>query len=270
MDADAAPTHAHVISPLTERDPREVHEKHVSKLEKKKPGQFTADYLSKKAKEQYEKGEASFKINPKKAALIVVDMLEEFTKPNWTPAWVPEATNQIPKIKDLINTCREIGCPVIYTYYAFRSDYLDMATPFREARTPLDMLDDYDGPLLFQKESVDPALKPDYQKDILIPKPWYGSFTGTTLDYVLKNLKVDTVIICGTMTNYCCGTTAREAHARGYKVVFGSDINSSDDPQIQEAELKTLRRGFALVLAKDQIKDALHGKGPYSETCGVL
>ena len=77
----------------------------------------------------------------------------------------------------------------------------------------------------------------------------------------LKNLKVETVIICGTMTNYCCGTTAREAHAHGYLVVFGSDITSTDEPELQEAELKTLRRGFALILSKDQIKEALWGKG---------
>jgi len=140
-----------------------------------------------------------------------------------------------------------------------------MATPFREAWTPLDRLDDYDGPLLFQHESVDSALGPDHEKDVFIAKPCYGAFTGTTLNYVLINLKIDTVIICGTMTNYCCGTTAREAHAHGYKVVFGSDINSTDDPAIQETELKTLRRGFALVLKKDQIKEALHGKGPYTK-----
>ena len=141
-----------------------------------------------------------------------------------------------------------------------------MNPAFRDGLTPLDKLDDYDGPLLFQKESIDPSIKPDYARDVVIAKPSYGAFTGTTLDYVLKNRKVETVIICGTMTNYCCGTTAREAHGHGYKVVFGSDINSTDDPQLQEAELKTLRRGFALVLTKDQIKQALLGTGPYADT----
>jgi len=48
-------------------------------------------------------------------------------------------------------------------------------------------------------------------------------------------------------------------------VVFGSDVNSTDDPQIQEAELKTLRRGIALVLAKDEILEALQGFGEYAE-----
>jgi nicotinamidase-related amidase len=239
-------------------------------LEKKKPGEFTQDYLLTKAKRDYETGEASIKVNPKKTAIIVVDMLEEFTKPHFTPSWIPEATKQLPKIKDLIDTCRKADVPVIYTYYAFHPTYLDMNPAFRDGVTPLDKFDDYDGPPLFQKESVDPAIKPNYGKDILIAKPSYGAFTGTTLDYILKNLKVETVVICGTMTNYCCGTTAREAHGHGYRVVFGSDINSTDDPELQEAELKTLRRGFALVLTKDQIKDALLGRGPYADTSSAV
>ncbi len=234
-------------------------------MDKMKPGQFTADYILTKAKAQYENGKATIKINTKKTAVIVIDMVEEFTKPKLTPSWIPDATAQIPRIKQLLDLCRRLGVPIIYTYFEFRPDYLDMSPPWREAWTPLDKFDDYEGPLLFQKESIDPALKPNYDTDIVIKKPCYGAFMGTGLDYVLKNLKIDTVIICGTMTNYCCGTTAREAHAHGYKVVFGSDINATDDAELQQAELKTLRRGFALVLAKDQIEEALQGKGSYTE-----
>ena len=235
-------------------------------MEKKKPGEFTENYILTKAKRDYESGAASIKINLKKTALIVVDMVEEFTKPNQAPSWIPDATKQLPKIKDLIETCRSVGVQVIYTCYVFHPSYVDMNPAFRNGITPLDKFDDYDGPPLFQKESVDPYIKPDYDKDVVIAKPSYGAFTGTTLDYVLKNRNVDTVIICGTMTNYCCGMTAREAHGHGYKVVFGSDVNSTDDQELQEAELKTLRRGFALVLTAQQIKDALLGNGQYADT----
>jgi len=234
-------------------------------LAKRKPGEFTEEYILAKAKKDYETGEASITINPKRTALIVVDMLEEFTKPNMTPSWIPEATKQLPKIRDLIETCRTLGVQVIYTCYAFHPTYVDMNPAFRDGVTPLDKFDDYDGPPLFQKESIDSAIKPDYVRDVIIAKPSYGAFTGTTLDYILKNRNVNTVIVCGTMTNYCCGTTAREAHGHGYKVVFGSDVNSTDDTEIQAAELKTLRRGFALVITEEQIKSALLGKGPYAD-----
>jgi len=236
----------------------------MTTMRKRKPGRFSERYILSKAKRDYETGEASIRINPKTTALIVVDMLEEFTKPNMTPSWIPDSTKQLTKIRDLIGTCRNLEVQVIYTCYAFHPSYLDMNPAFRDGVTPLDKFDDYDGPPLFQRESIDTSIKPDYNKDIVIAKPSYGAFTGTALDYILKNRKVDTVIICGTMTNYCCGTTAREAHSHGYKVVFGSDINSTDDPQLHLAELKTLRRGFGLVLTKDKIKEALLGRGAYT------
>jgi len=73
------------------------------------------------------------------------------------------------------------------------------------------------------------------------------------LETILKNLEKDTVIICGTLTNYCCGATARQAYERSFKVVFGSDVTSTDDPDMQESELKVLRKGFAKVLTADEI-----------------
>jgi len=39
--------------------------------------------------------------------------------------------------------------------------------------------------------------------DIIIHKPSYGAFYDTPLETILKNLGKDTVIICGTLTNYC-------------------------------------------------------------------
>lgn len=234
-------------------------------IRKRKLGQFTEEYLREKVAKEYEGGIATFKINPKKTALIVVDMTDEFTKPEYAPSWVPEATRQLPKIKSLIEESRKLGVPVIYTCYACQPSFVDMNPYFRNFWTPADNFEDYDGPVLFTKETIDKIIAPDRSKDIIIAKPSYGAFTNTALDYILKNLGVDTVVICGTNSNYCCGTTAREAHAHGYKVVFGSDINSADLPELQEFELKILRRGFALVLSKDEIIEALNGDGPFTE-----
>ena len=233
---------------------------------RRRSGEFTAEYQRQKARRDYETGLASIKIDPKRSALIVVDMIEEFTTPGLTPFWVPEATKMLPTVGSLIEACRKVGSPVIYTYYMFNPTNTDMNPWFREAWAPIDKIDDYQGPPLFTRESVDRAIKPDYGRHILIAKPSYGAFTNTSLDYILKNLGVDTAIVCGTMTNFCCGTTAREAHARGYKVVFGSDCNATDDPAIQDAELKTLRRGFALVLSTAEIVDSLNGVGQFAAT----
>ena len=73
----------------------------------------------------------------------------------------------------------------------------------------------------------------------------------------LRGCKVDTVIITGCMTNYCCGATARDAFFRDYKVIFGSDLNATDSQELHEAELKTLRRGYARVISVDEIMEEL-------------
>ena len=75
----------------------------------------------------------------------------------------------------------------------------------------------------------------------------------TPLESILKNLERDTVVICGTLTNFCCGTTARQAYERGFKVIIGSDVTATDDPGLHEAELKTLRKGFAMVTTSGEI-----------------
>lgn len=63
----------------------------------------------------------------------------------------------------------------------------------------------------------------------------------------------DTVILCGTLTNYCVGTTARQAYERGFNVIVGSDVTATDDPELHEAEIRTLRRRFAMTLSANQI-----------------
>ncbi len=95
------------------------------------------------------------------------------------------------------------------------------------------------------------------EDEIVIHKPSYGAFYDTPLETILKNLGKDTVIICGTVTNICCGMTARQAYERSFKVVFGSDVTSSDNPELQEPELKVLRKNFARVLSTDEIIDEL-------------
>ena len=77
------------------------------------------------------------------------------------------------------------------------------------------------------------------------------------METILKNLEKDTVIISGTLTNYCCGLTARQAYERSFKVVFGSDITATDDPEMQESELKVLRKGFAKVMNVENIMNSL-------------
>ena len=218
-------------------------------------GKFTEDDVSELAKQAYETENAEFEIDSKRSALLVIDMQDEFVKPGWTPYWVPEAARQIPNIKSVIEHCRNKNIPVIYTVFLRSNKNLDRPKsgkymPNRYSNLPIDQSG------FFLEGNIWHELAPA-ENDMVIKKPSYGAFYDTSLETILKNLGKDTVIISGTLTDFCCGLTARQAYERGFYVVFGSDINSTSDAVMHENELKVLRKGFAKVLSHSEIINSL-------------
>jgi len=214
-------------------------------------GEFSEEWILTEAQRQYTEGQASIEIDPGKTALVVVDMIDEFVKPNWCPYWVPEATRQVPRIKQLIETFHDAHLPVIYLAYEVGLRGLNF--PTTEMVVPIgEAVGTYAADIM-QGVAIYEDLTPR-EDDLVILKHCYSGFHGTELDLVLRALGVTTIVIAGTMTNFCCGSTAREAFWHGYKVIMGSDVNSTDDPELHEAELRTLRRGFARVMTADEIE----------------
>ncbi|UNO40376.1 isochorismatase family cysteine hydrolase [Streptomyces sp. MST-110588] len=207
---------------------------------------YTEEWVTARAREAYEYGRASFAIRPERSALLVIDMQDEFVRPQWSPYWVPAATRMAPRLRRLVETCRAAGVPVIWTI--FDDTHLGWDRPRALRHLPHADTDwRRPGPAAVWEQM-------GYRADeVLIRKPSYGAFYDTPLDTVLRNLGRDTVLISGTLTNYCCGTTARQAYERGYHVVFGADVTATDDESRQEPELAVLRKGFARVLTADEI-----------------
>ena len=216
-----------------------------------KIGEFTEEQVLDLAKRAYETGDVEFDIIPKKCALLVIDMQDEFVKPHWTPYWVPEATRQVPHIKKLIKHSRVKKMPVIFTVYSNTHNFLDRpkTLPFMPCRFSDLQIDQSS---FFQEGNVWYELAPE-KNEIVIHKSSYGAFYDNPLETILKNMGKDTIIICGALTNYCCGATARQAYERSFNVIFGSDVTATDDPVMQENELKVMRRGFAKVMSCDEI-----------------
>lgn len=211
---------------------------------------YSEQKLLQEAREAYANGNPRFDIRKENCALLVIDMQDEFVKPGWTPFWIPEATRQVPKIRELIDCCRSRNIPVIFTVFSATHFFLDrpVAADLMPNRYP--RLGS--SPEWFRNAKVWHELAP-LEQELIICKPSYGAFYDTPLETILKRLQKDTIIICGTLTNYCCGTTARQGYERGFKVVVGSDVCSTDDTAMQEPELKVLRKGFGKVLTGRQI-----------------
>lgn len=95
--------------------------------------------------------------------------------------------------------------------------------------------------------------------DHLIEKNLPGSFTNTNLEKLLKDEGIDTITICGYMTQMCCDTTARQGSHLEFSIEFLSDATGTLDvsnkggsvtaEELHRAILVTQAMGFSEVLS---------------------
>lgn len=96
----------------------------------------------------------------------------------------------------------------------------------------------------------------------IVDKNFPGSFTDTELEDFLRGMGIDTIVICGYMTQMCCDTTARQAFHLGFSVEFLSDATGTLDvannagkitaEELHQAILITQAMMFSQVISTDE------------------
>ncbi|MEH7253300.1 isochorismatase family cysteine hydrolase [Neobacillus niacini] len=168
------------------------------------------------------KARIKWDLNPQRTAVIVVDMQKVFCAKDGA-LYVPHTESIIKNIQQLTSTARQANMPVIYLRHIVRGDGSDTGRM-------KDMYNDTDE--IFKRgtdgvEIID-ELAP-LPQDIIVDKLFYSGFHNTDLDTILRAHDINTIIICGTVTNVCCETTVRDATHREYKTIFLSDANAPMD-----------------------------------------
>ena len=193
-----------------------------------------------------------------RSVLIVVDMQNDWVAPG-SGSQTKEATMMVPKIKQLIEKCRELGVPVIYTRQETDPAYNPLevaAIPGLKNSKRLKGKQEYE---IYHEIAPEPG-------EIVINKRRFSAFYGTDLDIVLANIRgktnpVDTIIICGTIINVCCEALARDAFNRDFKVIMGSDICAALTEESREATLVNMRLLGMAMDCESIIKALENGKG---------
>jgi nicotinamidase-related amidase len=191
----------------------------------------------------------AFKIKPERCALIVIDMQVGFVR-HGSAQWIPQAERMLKPLAEFADLCRGASIPVILTSANTLNPAPNDAQRFSKAMAEGNLGHGSPG-LQIMDELVREG---DY---LITTKRTYDSFYGTDLDMQLRSRGRDTIIVTGTMTNYCCEATARSGFDRGYHVVFMSDLTATDSAIGHEATLQTMRRGYARVMNRTQFTQEL-------------
>lgn len=89
--------------------------------------------------------------------------------------------------------------------------------------------------------------------EIIINKTASGVFNASNLEYILRNMMIDSLYVCGVYTNECVSTTVRDACDRGFHTTLINDACATVTPELHNATITTLRDRYARVLSADEV-----------------
>jgi len=198
------------------------------------------------------------RLDPRRTALLVIDMQNTFCQPG-SPAEVPVSRDIVGPINGLTRELRRLGAAVVWVLHANthtkgRSDweiFFNHVVADEVRQRTIESL--APGQQTVWKEL---ATSPD---DITIIKNRYSALIAgsSSLERVLRNLGIDTVLIAGTKTNICCEATARDAMMLDFKVVMVSDCCAALSDDEHRGTLESMIQQFGDVMSAEEVLRAL-------------
>ena len=191
-----------------------------------------------------------------KTALIIVDMTNSFCDPEWhahgdeeKKQWAAsELEIAIPNIQQVLAIFRQTRAMVVHVVTAKWTTDAREAVPYARGR-------DYG---LFDSDpmSVIEQLAP-IPGEVIIRKVTSSSFTGTGLDYLLKNAGIENVVITGQYGDACCFYTLIQSREFGFSNYWVQDCLFYSMPLYRELHAHLVPIRWAKLATHQQIVAAL-------------
>ncbi|MCI5109814.1 MAG: cysteine hydrolase [Marivita sp.] len=180
-------------------------------------------------------------IDPKRTALLTIDLQNDFLHPEGAygrAGQTAEAITALPaRIKPVVDALRAKSGTYIsaqFTLVPGPNDEPLIAPHLKELRPFLGKGDFAPGK--FGHALVDALAPADYT----IEKVAYSALYQTRLEYILRALNIDTLIIGGIVTNGGVASTVRDAHLRNLHTILLSDGCAAFKQEVHDATLLSL------------------------------
>jgi ureidoacrylate peracid hydrolase len=201
-------------------------------------------------------------LQPDRTALVIIDMQNAFVAEG-SVIEVPMSRSIVPVINHTAEMCRELGVPVIWirSHHPkggadWRGFFDHFVRPERREAAAAALSDDAPTSRFYPEMDV-------RDEDYVLMKNRYSCFiTGSSsLERLLRSQGRDTVMLCGTKTNICVESTARDGMMLDFKMVVLRDATASLTDQEHQASLNVLIQEFADILTSAEAIDELKQDG---------
>ena len=199
-------------------------------------------------------GDVAFRqraVEPDRTALLVVDLQKgEYNdekrraEPEHAYLWNRIRDVVVPNGQRLIAACRQAGVEVMYTVVeSLTLDGRDRSLDYKISGI-------FAARGSWEAEVID-DLRPD-PNDIIIPKTSSSLFNSTNFEYVLRNLRIEYLMVMGVVTDQCVETAVRDGCDRGFLMTVIDDACATSSEARHRESLVGIK-GYCRVRSTAQI-----------------
>jgi len=208
-------------------------------------------------------------IDPRRTALIVVDMQNAFASPGGlldiAGVDVSGAPAVVRSVSGVLEAARAAALPVVYLQMGFKPDLSNSGGPespnwHKElALRLMSCRPELRGKLLVEGTwdfAIVEELTPR-PTDLVIVKTRYSGFARTSLDDELRSRGIRYLLFCGIATNVCVESTLRDAFFLDYWPILISDAAMAAGTAAHEASLFNIESFFGWTAEVRAVVEAL-------------
>ena len=176
-----------------------------------------------------------------RTALIVVDMQNGFCHPQGSfpriGMGLEGAAAAVRNASNAVAAARDAGTPVIFTRHVYRPGRPDEGPSLIRNSPALAGVNGLAAGSWDAKVADDLGCGPG---DLVVDKTRFDAFQWTSLEPLLRGLRVTDLMICGVVTNLCVETTVRSAFMRDFPVTLLADCCAAKTRRLHDLSVEVL------------------------------
>ena len=197
--------------------------------------------------------------NPKHTAFLVIDIQNDSASPKGLQASngkdISAARKIIPKVKVVLEEARRLGLLVIFMKSVRSKDGICESGPRHRLHARSNAFPAPGAVTCVEgtwgSEVVDELAPKPNERQII--KYRSDSFIGTTLDMILRNRDIKSVVVVGMATWGCVECTVRTLNLTDYYPVVLSDCVCAREPDLHELSLRLMSATYADVVSSEEL-----------------
>ncbi|MDI7258752.1 MAG: isochorismatase family cysteine hydrolase [Thermodesulfobacteriota bacterium] len=203
--------------------------------------------------------------DPKHTALVIVDIQNDNASPKGALASrgidISGIRDIIPRIKKVLHEARQLGLFIIFLRRTRSRDGSHESGPIlrlAQKRVYTKGLSEYEIEGTWGNEVLDELEPRPNERQII--KYHSSGFIGTSLDLILRNRRISSVVVVGLVTEGCVLATVKDLEQYGYYPVVLKDCVWSHRKNLHEAALAIMSERLDVVTS-EELLEVWHSAG---------